>query len=505
MATYGRSVFSMVLGLFSSRWVLNGLGKDDFGLFGVVGGLIVFVGLLNGLLATSVARYYAFAIGEAKNQSEDVARENLMRWFNSAISIHWILPVVLVTVGYPVGTYAIQHWLVIPEGRMSACLWVYRFSLFTAFLNMVSVPYIAMYRAKQLIAELSIWEIVTTVSHFGIAYYMLSCSHDRFIAYACLSAVVPSIILAIQIYRARQQFGVCHLRFRYLFDLGRLSKMFQYAFWDFFGWFGATVRDQGSVLVVNRYFGSGMNAAYSIAQNIIRHTTALSSSITGAFQPAITTVVGRGEIEEARRLSFRACKFSALMTLLFAIPVCVEADELLRLWLINPPEFTSGFCRLILLSTVILNLGWGHHMAVCAVGRIARLQIVLGGTACLSLGVLLLFIAMGIGPLSVGYMLIAVCSVMLVERMLFAKSIMGMSIRHWVFFVFIPIVFVAVLSGAASLWFSHSFPPSFWRVCGTSIVSVSVLGAVSLLFVLDRQERVHLFAALRNRFGLNKS
>lgn len=504
LASYGRTLFGMALGLFSSRWVLNGLGKDDFGLFGVVGGIITFVGLLNALLANSVGRYYAYAIGESKNMSEADARENLMRWFNSALSIHWILPVVLVAIGYPIGVYAIRHWLVIPDGRLEACIWVFRLSLFMAFMNMVSVPYIAMYQAKQLIAELSLWGVVTTVANFLIAFYMLYCPLDRFVMFACLSAIVPSLILGIQICRARKHFGVCHVRLEYLFDKLRLAKIFNFAFWDFFGWLGGTVRDQGAVFVLNRNFGSGLNAAYRIAQSVINYTTSLSAAIIGALQPAITTAVGQSKIAEARALAYRASKFSPLMILFFAIPVIVEIDELLRLWLVNPPEYTAGFCRAILIATVAIKLGWGHHMAVCALGRIAIFQMALGLTACCSLIVLVVLIACGCGPLSVGYMFIAIYSIMTFERVLFARKLMGMSVRYWLLRIVVPILIVAMLVGTLAYGFTKFFDQSFLRVCGTASVSSVLLGCMAWVLVLDSAEREYVLVRFRSRFGDKK-
>ena len=165
-ATYGRSLVSLCFGLWTSRWVLQALGKDDFGLYGVVGGLIAFIVLLNNVMSNSVGRFYAYAIGETRNMAPDVAHDHVCRWFNTAFTVHATLPILLVVIGYPIGSYAIRHWLVIPIDRLETCLWVFRFSLIGAFVNMISVPYLAMYRAKQLIVELSVWGMVQTIFMF---------------------------------------------------------------------------------------------------------------------------------------------------------------------------------------------------------------------------------------------------------------------------------------------------------------------------------------------------
>ena len=504
MATYGRTMLAMAMGLFSSRWVLGALGQNDFGLYSVVGGLMTFVVLLNGLLASSVGRYYAYAIGAAKVQKEGSSTEDLERWFNSAVSIHWFLPIILVAIGYPVGTYAIRHWLTIPEGREVACLWVFRISLATAFMNMISVPYIAMYQAKQLIAELSLWSIITTFVKFGIAYMMLTYPGDRFIAYAFLTAIAPSVILGIQVYRARRHFAACRVRFAYLFDFRRLWKIFNFAFWDFFGWIGGTVRDQGSVFVINRHYGAGMNAAYGIAQRVIAYTGSLSAAIIGALQPAITTAVGERRLETAKIMSFRTCKFSVLMIALFGIPAIVEIEQLLKLWLVNPPTYTAEFCQCILVATMLLKLGWGHHIAVCAVGKIASFQMCLGITACCGIPLLIVLLRLHAGPISVGYMFIIIFSVMTLIRVVFAKKLIGLSIKYWLLHVVLPLTCVVLLTFGAVWGIRDYLNPGFIRIILLSLMSSVTLLILSWLFLFDNMERSFIIGKLKS-FGRRMS
>jgi len=490
--SYGRTLLSVAMGLFSSRWILQALGKDDFGIFGVVGGIIVFVSLLNGVLATAVSRYYAFAIGEAKMQPAEVARENLERWFNAALSIHWFLPIVLVAIGLPTGEYAIRHWFVVPEGRMSACIFIYKLSLACAFLQMVSVPYIAMYQAKQLIAELSLWSMITTFTNFGVSFFMLTYEGDRLVTYALLSAVAPSAIIIIQVLRARKCFGVCHCRACYMFDCQKLKQMFKFAFGDFFGWLGATIRDQGSVLVINRFFGTGLNASYSIANRVLSYVTSLSGALSGALQPAITTTLGEKNRELFSSLIFRSCKFTVLLVAFFAVPVFVEVDELLKLWLITPPEYTAELCQTILVGLVILKMGWGQHMAVLAVGKIVTFQLVLGMTAASGIAILAAMVSLGLGPKSVGYMLIMVFSLMTIERVLFARQLAGISVKKWIKEVAVPASCMIGVSVGGACLFASLFERSFLRLIGTTAVSSVVLCAGSWIFLLDKTEKEYI-------------
>ena len=212
LASYGRSLLGLCLGLFSTRWVLAALGKDDLGLFGLVGSCVVFVTLFNGIMGGTVARFYAYALGERKHMADDAGRRLMTEWFNAAFSVHAFLPVILAVIVYPLGVYALRHWLVVPPERVAACTWAFRLVLLSACVGMASVPYVAMYRAKQLIVELSFWEAARTIAAFACAYALLAWPHDRLIAYAAYMTLIPVAVCLAQMIRARLAFDGCVIR-----------------------------------------------------------------------------------------------------------------------------------------------------------------------------------------------------------------------------------------------------------------------------------------------------
>ena len=135
LASYGRTMFAMLLGLFSSRWVLASLGSIDYGLMAVVGSLIVFISFLNGISSTACARFFALSIGR-----NDIEETNW--WFNTALSIHVVLPIILIIIGFPIGEWAIDNFLSIPSDRLDTAHWVFRFSLVAMFFTMSSTPFL---------------------------------------------------------------------------------------------------------------------------------------------------------------------------------------------------------------------------------------------------------------------------------------------------------------------------------------------------------------------------
>ena len=145
VATYSRSLYGLVCGLLTGRWVLMALGAEDYGLYGVVGGMTVFITFFNNILASSISRFYTFSVGQAKTVSsvEDGIRE-CQAWFNTAVSIHTIVPLILVAVGYPIGIWAVRSFLTIPPDRIDVCVWVFRFACVSCLISMLNVPFHAM-------------------------------------------------------------------------------------------------------------------------------------------------------------------------------------------------------------------------------------------------------------------------------------------------------------------------------------------------------------------------
>lgn len=489
VATYGRSIYALFLGLFSTRWILAALGNGDFGLWGVIGSLVVIIGFLNGILGNSVGRYYAYAIGESKTVTEDVAHDTLQRWFNAAVSIHFFLPLILCAIGGPIGIYAINHWLVIPESRMVTCEFVFMFSLVAAFLNMVSVPYLAMYRARQLIAELSVWGVLQTTLLFASAFMLLHYDGDRLLAYSIIMTMIPGVISGILVYRARRDFSACRIRYAYLFDLSYLSKIFSFSFWEFFATGGDVIRTQGTAILINRNFGATVNAAWTVGSQVSNHTTALSTSMISAITPALTTAAGAGERDRMVRLAYATSKFGAVLILLFAIPLILEMNYVLKLWLVTPPEYASLMCRCMLIALVSHKLGWGHHMAVLADGRVRSMLAMNGFLSGATILIVWGFIKAGFGPLGVGFSFVLSYSLLTLSRVFFARTMCSMSVRYWLCYIVLPVLLLCSVTVGVGLCSVQILKPSFLRLCVTSFATTISFLVMSWLFVCTKAER----------------
>jgi len=495
-ATYGRSLLAAACGIFTARWVLMILGDSDYGMYGVVGGLTVFIAVINGVLASSVSRYYAYYIGK----SRDVAcgLEECQRWFSLAVFIHLIIPVLLLVVGYPLGMYCIEHALSIPSERLWACKWIFRLACIACLASMIGVPCRAMYVAKQYIAELTIYSLATTILNVVVLYLMTLRNRDWLIYYAawmCISVAVPEIVIMI---RALFKFRECRFRLVYCRDWMRLKKLFSYAMWQLFGAVGSVMRTQGMQLVINKNFGLHVNASFSVSEAINAQTSTLSVAIMNAFQPAIGSACGAGNKLRMQSLSITVCKFGSLATMLFAIPLSFELDYVLKLWLKAPPIFCGPLTICVLIAAVVEQTTIGHMLAVNANGRIALYQSVVGGLLILAVPVAVLMIALGMKELAIGMAIVLISLMCAVARVVLACRLIGLNIRQWVMNVVVPIVMVGGVGCLAAGGVVMSMPSTISRVLLTGVLSAVAMISAAYLWGLTNQERKYMSDGLKS-------
>ncbi|MFA5688370.1 MAG: hypothetical protein WC959_04390 [Kiritimatiellales bacterium] len=489
LATYGRSVFAMVVTLFTARWILQALGETDFGLYGVVGSLILIITFLNGAMTVGVARFYAYSIGRGDHLPEGEAAAELQRWFNTAFSIHAILPLLLVLIGYPLGTYAIKHWLIIPAERLEASIWVFRISLITGVVNVWSVPFLSMFTAHQLISELAVFDIMRSLFTFFCAYWLLKVQSDRLIIYAVYMMLINAGIPLLQSLRAVLKFKACRIRLSYLYNSEYLKKLFGFVSWKMFGMGCVVSRTQGGPILINLFFGPQVNAAFNIANRVSIQATMLSTALMGAFQPAITSMEGRGDRRMMLATALQVCKFGSLLVLLFVIPLMLEMDYVLRLWLKTPPAFSGILCQWMLAMLVIDRLTAGHMLAVNAHGKIALYELVQGTLLVLALPLAWIFFRLKSGPAGMGIALFISMGLYCAGRLVFGRALLQLPVTVWIRRVALPVGLLSICALAAGWGVMWSMDEGFYRLCFTTAATGICSAALGWVLVLTRAER----------------
>lgn len=495
IASYGRALYMMFTALFTIRWLLGALGTTDYGLYGVIFGLTVFIRFFNGILASSIVRFFAVAVGGAEKSAEGL--DECRRWFGAALTLHTVVPILLVVLGYPLGIWAIQHYLTIPPDRIHACVWVWRYCCVSCFMGMVVVPSYAMYVAKQEIAEVTLYSFIGTTCNFLLVWYMIE--HPgvwltRYAFYTCLISIIPDAIMFV---RAFFLYPECHCRFIYFVDVRRIRRIGSFAGWKLFGSLAEVLKQQGVMVLLNKFLGPTANASATIGVGLSKHSQQLSSSLVTAFSPAVMNKFGAGRKEDAMQLAMRACKFSMFCVLIFAIPLMFEAKSVMQLWLKTPPEGVAHLGILILLSVFVENATTGHNMLVTANGVISKYEFSLGFVLFLSVPVCLCFLVFGFGLNSVGYAYIISLTGCSVVRLFFARLYLQLSIQSWIQRVLLPVSFVAGVAALGCWSVCVFFPQNVVRIFISTIVAEGILFPVAWLLMFDVAEKAYIKSQIR--------
>lgn len=504
-ATYLRSIYRLLLGLLTARWLFLALGQVDYGLLGVVGGFVSFVTMFNRLLAGAVSRYYSISIGAARKKGNREAGLNeCRRWFSAAVSVHTVIPCLLFVVGLPLGEYAVRNWLVIPPDRIEASIWVWRLTCITSLTAMMNVPFRAMYTAKQEIAEMSIYGMMETTVMAFLLYYMVS--HPgvwlaRYAFWHCLIALIPRALIC---WGAIRNYPECRLRRDCLWRWRDIGELARYASWNAFGALGRVVRGQGLAILVNRCFGASANAAIAIANRLSARANTFAKSMTGSFTPAVVSAYGEGKMERVRSLVYMVDKLSAMLVVVVSVPLFLEVREVMRLWLKKPPVESAELCLCVLVSTLLGQMVVGQSVAIMATGKIAMNRFLDGFVKMLAIPIACGLIVGGQGLFSIVYAQLVTSVAANVIHVVNAQRLAGISSIYWLRRVFCPLVVACVVPGVVGLIPRFLLSPSVLRVVLTTVVCEMVLLPLAWFVLLDSDERTYVkekVAKMRRKLG----
>ena len=502
-ATYGRSLLGLAVGLLTSRWILQTLGATDYGLFGVVGGIMAFLGFINRSLAMANGRFYAIAVGACRVADDGAAAlEECRRWFSAALVIHTAIPLLLIGGGYPIGEWLIRNWLTVPPDRVDVCVTVFRLACIASFIGMVTIPYVAMYGAKQEIAESTLFSLIGTFAMLALAWYMVRHPGDWMERYAVMTSILAVLPTLLMSFRAAIRYPECRARFSYLLDFGRVRQIMSYAGWTLVAVVGVLLRTDGIVILINKAFGPAVNAAYSIANQVEAKAEMFNGSLKGAFAPALTQAYGAGDQDRMRGLALGMCKFGLLASLVFMLPLALEIDEVMRLWLATPPEYAAGLCVISMLYHLAGMSTQGFDTAVGATGRIARYLLVSSGVALATLPVVAAVVWCGGGVYAMAWALAAMIALYSAVRIILASRITGLSVRVWARRTVLPVCAVSLFAAVCGAVPRFSLPPGWTRLALTVVATVAAFVPFAWRFALDADERTYVRAKLLRRLGL---
>ena len=490
MMLYVRMFVLMLVGLYTSRVVLNALGETDYGVYSVVGGVVAMFSMISGALNSAVSRFITFELG--KNNPE-----RLNRVYCTSVNIQLILALIVVLLAEPIGLWFIENKMTIDPARIPAATWVLHFSLLSFVINLMSVPQMASITAHEKMSAYAYIGILDGLLRLGVAFMIVSAPFDRLVYYAMLMAGVVLIVrLTYGIY-CRIHFPEC--RYRFVFDRPLVKEMFAFAGWNFIGVTSGVLRDHGGNILVNLFAGPVVNAARGVAVQLNGAVQSFVTNFMTAVNPQITKSYAAGDYKYVFALIGKSSRMSFYLLSLMAIPIIFNADLLLQIWLKEVPGHTTLFVQLFLMFALSESLSLPLITAMLATGRIRNYQLVVGGIQLLNLPVSYIFLKMGAIPEITVVVAIALSHVCLFARLIMFSRASGFSVPGFVREVYVNAMKVAVSAAAIPLVMTFVLPEGLWW--SVLHLGVSLLWTAGVIFFVGcgKDDRAFLLEFIGRR------
>lgn len=460
---YVRMLFLMLISLYTSRVILNALGIEDYGIYNVVGGVVTMFSVLSASLNAAISRFITFELGTGNV-------ERLKKVFSSSVTIQAIIAVIIVVLAETVGLWFLNEKMVIPDNRITAANWCYQFSIFTFAINLIAVPFTASIIAHEKMSAFAYISILEAIGKLVIAWCIVVNPLDRLVFFALMVAIVTCSISLLYAWYCIRHFKECIYHFYY--DHNLLEQMFGFAGWNFIGASSAILRDQGGNIILNLFFGPTVNAARAIAVKVSTVLTSFVQNFMVALNPQITKSYANGDYDYMFKLIFQGARLSYYILLLLCIPILLNTNYILILWLKLVPEHTVLFVRLIIVLIMSESISGPLITAMLATGKIKNYQIVVGGLQMMNLPIAYLCLYFGAIPESIVLVAIIISQCCLAARLFMLRRMIGLQIGVYLRKVYFNVLSVTLMA--------LIIPAVLYQYLSESFITFLILAVLSI-------------------------
>ena len=478
---YVRMLFTMGVSLFTSRVVLQTLGVEDYGINSVVGGVITMFTFINGAMVSSTQRYLNFELARGN-------AERLRSVFNTSLQIHALIALAIVLLGETVGLWFLKEKLVIPEARMTAAMWVYQCSILSCAVGIMSAPYNADIIAHEKMSAFAYISILDVSLKLLIVYLLVVLPFDKLIVMAVLTLLVQLLIRYIYS-------RYCHTHFKETYFQARIDKplfkeMSGFAGWSFWGNLAFILYTQGLNMMLNIFFGPIVNAARGIAVQVQSAVQQFVSGFQTALNPQITKNYASGNLEQMHSLMFRSARFSFLLLFFLSLPVLLETNFLLTLWLKTVPEDAVIFTQIMICISLIYTTANPCVVANQATGKVKIYQMVVGGILLMILPISYIILKLGAPAYSVFLVHFFVESVAQFSRMYMLRKLINLPMWQYMKNIYIPIVTTVTVAIILPIIVRMQVEEGWLRLIAVGFTCVFSVGLSAFFIGFTKHERV---------------
>lgn len=486
---YFRMLFLMLISLYTSRVILEALGIEDYGIYNIVGGFVSMFALISAALTSACTRFLNFELGKG-----DLERQNIV--FSTAVTIQWGLAIIVTVLSEVIGIWYVNNIMVLPPERLTAANWCFQFSIFNFCMNLITVPYNASIIAHENMKTFAYIGLIQGFAQLGISCLVYFEPFDRLVFYALLLMILQFVIrYSYQVY-CRNHFKEC--RYRFVLDKPLLKQMFSYSLWHLIGNGAAVLKNHGVNLVLNFFFGPAVNAARGIANQVDNAVGQFVGNFMMAMNPQITKSYAKGDYSYMFSLVNKGARFSFYLLLFLSLPVIINADYILHLWLKQVPPYTIVFSQLALIAMLINSLSYPLITAQNATGNVRNYQIVVGGVELLNLPFSYLCLYFGMPPTSVVFVSIFVSVFALGVRLIMLPlTLKGFQPLSFFKNVIVTCASVAIIASTIPAAACQTLPENIMGFF-VSVIICLLFSAIIIFYIgCSQSERIFVIAKVK--------
>lgn len=478
---YARMGLIMIISLWSSRVVLRSLGVVDFGLYNVIAGIVVAFSFMSGALNASCNRYYAVELGR-----RDPAALNAV--YKANLLLFLLLSLLVLLLCESLGIFLLYKKMNIPADRMGVALPVFQFSIVTFISSLIAIPFKSLVTAKEKMKVYAYCSIIEAALKLGICYLLDKSPMDKLLFYALLLMLISIATNLFYILYCKHFYPECSLRGGKV-EKGLVREILAFNGWGFIGSAATVAKSQGVNILLNMFYGPAVNAARGVANQIYVNVYQFAQNYTLAFSPQIVKSWSAGEKQNSLELIYRSSRLCFLLLFMIVLPLMGELPLVLDLWLVEVPEHSLAFARLMLLTSLVDSLHSPLYYGIQASGKVKWLNILVGGS---QLGVVLLsYIILKCFKIAPELVFIFIlCGAILSQILRITLSIkqIDLNLKSYLLKVILPLLLVSAVAAGAEVLILRYLPQGILRLA-LSILSSLILVGGSILIIRKKEAK----------------
>lgn len=479
---YFRMLITMAVSLYTSRVVLDVLGAEDYGIYGIVGSVVVLFSFLQNAMAGSSQRFFSYELG--KECGGDIGRV-----YSVTLITYIIIAVTVLILGETIGLWFLESQLVIPEERTFAANLVYQFSLFSLVVNIIQIPHNALIVSHERMSIYACVSVIDVVFKLLIALLISIASCDKLVLYGMLMVTVNLISFSIYYFYCRNSFSQCRLC--WVRDKNLLNRLLSFTGWALCGNIANVAAQQGGNIILNMFFGVLLNTAYGIANQVSGAVYAFVTNFQMAFRPQIVKLYASEEKEAMCQLIYRASRFSFYLLLIIAVPFVVNADYVFNLWLKEVPDYSVLFCQLMIFYCLIDSIQAPLWMMIDASGNIKTYSLWLSGILLFNLPLSYLLLRTCCPPATLLIVRVVLNLVTAIIRIFYVKKAFEFPSGEYINRT-IGCIVVGIITFIIAYFFKIMVGDIYFNGFISTVISVLLVSVIVLFVGMRREERTLL-------------